>query len=71
MTYPIYPASTRFILRVDVYDLPEERFTVLDNVLVPLRGTAPLVLECVLNRLKLAGFTTTLTMSLRANIMTT
>ena len=56
VTYPIYPASTRFILRVDVYDLPEERFTVLDNVLVPLRGTAPLVLECVLNRLKLAGF---------------
>ncbi len=56
VTYPIYPASTRFILRVDVYDLPEERFTVLDNVLVPLRGTAPLMLECVLNRLKLAGF---------------
>lgn len=56
VTYPIYPASTRFILRVDVYDLPEERFTVLDNVLVPLRGNAPLVLECVLNRLKLAGF---------------
>lgn len=56
VTYPIYPASTRFILRVDVYDLPEERFTVLDNVLTPLRGNAPLVLECVLNRLKLAGF---------------
>lgn len=54
--YPIYPSSTRFILRVDVYDLPEERFTVLDNVLTPLRGNAPLVLECVLNRLKLAGF---------------
>jgi len=56
VTYPIYPASTRFILRVDVYDLPEERLTVLDNVLTPLRGNAPLVLECVLNRLKLAGF---------------
>ncbi|WP_323060658.1 YmfQ family protein [Aeromonas hydrophila] len=56
VTYPIYPASTRFVLRVDVYDLPEERFTVLDNVLIPLRGNAPLVLECVLNRLKLAGF---------------
>ena len=56
VTYPIYPASTRFVLRVDVYDLPEERFTVLDNVLTPLRGNAPLVLECVLNRLKLAGF---------------
>lgn len=56
VTYPIYPTSTRFILRVDVYDLPEERFTVLDNVLTPLRGNAPLVLECVLNRLKLAGF---------------
>ena len=56
VNYPIYPSSTRFILRVDVYDLPEERFTVLDNVLTPLRGNAPLVLECVLNRLKLAGF---------------
>lgn len=56
VTYPLYPASTRFILRVDVYDLPEELFTVLDNVLTPLRGNAPLVLECVLNRLKLAGF---------------
>lgn len=54
--YPLYPASTRFLLRVDVYGLPEERFTVLDNVLTPLRGNAPLVLECVLNRLKLAGF---------------
>ena len=56
VTYPIYPASTRFILRVDVYEIPEDRSTVLDNVLTPLRGNAPLVLECVLNRLKLAGF---------------
>lgn len=56
VNYPIYPASTRFVLRVDVYGIPEERFTVLDNVLTPLRGNAPLVLECVLNRLKLAGF---------------
>jgi uncharacterized protein YmfQ (DUF2313 family) len=56
VNYPLYPASTRFVLRVDVYGIPEERFTVLDNVLTPLRGNAPLVLECVLNRLKLAGF---------------
>jgi len=56
VNYPLYAASTRFILRVDVYGIPEERFTVLDNVLTPLRGDAPLVLECVLNRLKLAGF---------------
>ncbi|MDD2342288.1 MAG: DUF2313 domain-containing protein [Tolumonas sp.] len=56
VNYPLYPASTRFVLRVDVYGIPEERFTVLDNVLTPLRGNAPLILECVLNRLKLAGF---------------
>jgi uncharacterized protein YmfQ (DUF2313 family) len=56
INYPLYPASTRFVLRVDVYGIPEERFTVLDNVLTPLRGNTPLVLECVLNRLKLAGF---------------
>ncbi len=56
INYPLYPASTRFVLRVDVYGIPEARFTVLDNVLTPLRGNAPLVLECVLNRLKLAGF---------------
>lgn len=56
VNYPLYPASTRFVLRVDVLDMPEDRFTVLDNVLTPLRGNAPLVLECVLNRLKLAGF---------------
>lgn len=56
VSYPLYPSSTRFVLRVDVIGMPEDRFTVLDNVLVPLRGTAPLVLECVLNRLKLAGF---------------
>lgn len=54
--YPLYSASTQFVLQVDVYGIPEERFTVLDNVLTPLRGNAPLVLECVLNRLKLAGF---------------
>lgn len=54
--YPLYPASTQFVLQVDVYGIPEERFTVLDSVLTPLRGNAPLVLECVLNRLKLAGF---------------
>lgn len=54
--YPLYPASTQFVLRVDVHGIPEERFTVLDNVLTPLRGNAPLVFECVLNRLKLAGF---------------
>ena len=35
---------------------PAPAFTVLDNELTPLRGNAPLVLECVLNRLKLAGF---------------
>ena len=56
VNYPLYPASTRFVLRVDVYGIPEERFTVLDNVLTPLRGNAPIVLECVLNRLKLASF---------------
>lgn len=56
VNFPLYPSSTRFILRVDVIGIPEERFTVLDNVLTPLRGNAPLVLECVLNRLKLAGF---------------
>ncbi|MFM4848910.1 YmfQ family protein [Aeromonas rivipollensis] len=56
VNYPLYPASTRFILRVDVFGMPDDRFTVLDNVLTPLRGNAPLVLECVLNRLKLAGF---------------
>lgn len=54
--YPLYPAETRFILRVDVIGMPEDLFTVLDNVLTPLRGDAPPVLECVLNRLKLAGF---------------
>jgi len=56
VNYPIYPETTRFVLRVDVLDMPEDLFTVLDNVLIPLRGNAPLVLECVLNRLKLAGF---------------
>ncbi|MDA1379763.1 DUF2313 domain-containing protein [Plesiomonas shigelloides subsp. oncorhynchi] len=56
VNYPIYPESTRFILRVDVYDQPEEGFTVLDNVITPLRCNAPLVLECVLNRMKAAGF---------------
>ncbi|MCE9848412.1 DUF2313 domain-containing protein [Aeromonas allosaccharophila] len=56
VNFPIYPASARFILRVDVSGIPEDRFTVLDNVLTPLRGNAPLILECVLNRLKIAGF---------------
>lgn len=56
VNYPLYPSSTRFVLRVDVYGIPEDRFTVLDDVLTPLRGNASLVLECVLNRLKLAGF---------------
>jgi len=56
VNFPIYPASARFILRVDVLGIPEDRFTVLDNVLTPLRGNAALILECVLNRLKIAGF---------------
>lgn len=56
VNYPLYPSSARFVLRVDVYGIPEDRFTVLDDVLTPLRGNASLVLECVLNRLKLAGF---------------
>lgn len=56
VNFPIYPASARFILRVDVLGIQEDRFTVLDNVLTPLRGNAALILECVLNRLKIAGF---------------
>lgn len=56
VTYPIYPDSTRFVLRVDVIGTPEDLFTVLDDVLTPLRGQSSLILECVLNRLKLAGF---------------
>ncbi|OSP50007.1 hypothetical protein B7G55_19575 [Aeromonas hydrophila] len=56
VNYPIYSDATRFVLRVDVIGIPEDLFSVLDDVLTPLRGQAALILECVLNRLKLAGF---------------
>lgn len=56
VNYPIYSDTTRFVLRVDVIGIPEDLFTVLDDVLTPLRGQAALIIECVLNRLKLAGF---------------
>ncbi|MCQ4108098.1 putative phage tail protein [Aeromonas sp. JL9] len=56
VNYPLYPSSTRFILRIDVFGMPDDRFTVLDDVMTPLRGQSSLILECVLNRLKAAGF---------------
>ncbi|HGP3636797.1 TPA: YmfQ family protein [Yersinia enterocolitica] len=54
-TYPLYPARYRFVLKVHVYQIPDGRFTVLDNVLTPLVSDQAMMLECVLNKYRLAG----------------
>ncbi|HGE8484770.1 TPA: YmfQ family protein [Serratia marcescens] len=53
--HPIYPKRYRFLLVVTVHDAGK-RFTVLDEVLMPLIEYHTQMLECVLTKYRLAGF---------------
>ncbi|MBV7262553.1 DUF2313 domain-containing protein [Photobacterium sp. WH24] len=53
--YPLHPERYRHVLRVTVHNLPNARMTCLDHVLTPLVSNNAGILECTLNRYKLAG----------------
>lgn len=54
-TYPLYEDKYRHILRVTVYGIPDAYMTCLDDVLTPLVTSDARILECTLNKFKLAG----------------
>ncbi|WP_447077664.1 YmfQ family protein [Shewanella algae] len=54
-TYPLWGPQYRYIMRVTVYGIPGAYMTCLDDVLTPLLTSDAGVLECTLNRYKLAG----------------
>ncbi|MBO2698102.1 YmfQ family protein [Shewanella algae] len=54
-TYPLWRPQYRYIMRVTVSGIPDAYMTCLDDVLTPLLTEEAGVLECTLNRYKLAG----------------
>lgn len=54
-TYPLWPQRYRHILTITVYGIPSVHFTCLDSVLVPLLSGDAQILECMLNKYKMAG----------------
>ena len=53
--YPLVAERYRHTLKVKVLEMPDVRFTCLDNVLTPLINNDARVLECTLNRYKMGG----------------
>lgn len=54
-TYPLYEEKYRHILRVTVYKITDAYMTCLDDVLTPLVTNDARILECTLNKFKMAG----------------
>lgn len=53
--HPLHPARYRWLLQIDVQDIPASRFTCMDNVMTPLLNDQASALECVLSKYRLAG----------------
>lgn len=53
--YPVWEQKYRHILRVTVFGIPDAYMNCLDHVLTPLLTSDARILECTLNRYKVAG----------------
>jgi uncharacterized protein YmfQ (DUF2313 family) len=54
-TYPLYEEKYRHLLRITVRGITESYATCLDDCLTPLVSQTAAIIECTLNKFKLAG----------------
>ncbi|WNJ96530.1 putative phage tail protein [Vibrio ruber] len=54
-SYPLYAQRYRHVLKITVTEMPRVRFTCLDYITMPLISNDARVLECTLNKYKMAG----------------
>lgn len=54
-TYPLHQSRNRHVLKIRVFGIPQTHMTCLDTVSKPLVNGSAQVLECVLNKNRMAG----------------